>query len=325
VREPLNAGSCDKSLEEERACSCTGHDGAAEAAAAKAAAAAAAAAAGQEGSADDEEKVNCEWADWHEWEACSKSCGKGITRRSREVLHGANTFGAECAGENRQTQNCNDLPCPCAVGEWSDWSSCAGDCDGQSDRAVRTRELVEQRSSNGTGHCTEVLEQEKACTCSPKAASASSVDDQDLDTLTAADLRAQNLDGQVETQAEAPSDGKLRVAGALELTVPDPVSFSSDPNAETAAQAALMKLIGSLHESYTVSVSLMPTPNNKKSVDCWYSLILPEEEANAVNAKLHAVELSDATQLLGVELQKLSVTATATATSLTATVMATNT
>ena len=24
-----------------------------------------------------------------------------------EVLHGANTFGAECAGENRQTQNCN--------------------------------------------------------------------------------------------------------------------------------------------------------------------------------------------------------------------------
>ena len=23
-----------------------------------------------------------------------------------------------------------DLPCPCAVGEWSDWSSCAGDCDG---------------------------------------------------------------------------------------------------------------------------------------------------------------------------------------------------
>ena len=25
-----------------------------------------------------------------------------------------------------------DLPCPCAVGEWSDWSSCAGDCDGGS-------------------------------------------------------------------------------------------------------------------------------------------------------------------------------------------------
>lgn len=68
-----------------------------------------------------------------------------------------------------------------------------------------------------------------------------------------------------------------RVSGALELKLHDPVSFSSDPNAETAAQSTLKELIGSLSDSYHVSVSLMPT-DGKEMVDCWYSLILPEQQ-----------------------------------------------
>ena len=32
-------------------------------------------------------------------------------------------------------------------------------------------------------------------------------------------------------------------------------------------------------DSYHVSVSLMPTENGKEMVDCWYSLVLPEQQA----------------------------------------------
>lgn len=40
-----------------------------------------------------------------------------------------------------------EAACPCSVGDWSDWSSCAGDCKGVSDRAVRTRELLQGTQS----------------------------------------------------------------------------------------------------------------------------------------------------------------------------------
>lgn len=330
VREPLSSGLCDKSLEEERACSCHSD---AEADAVKAAVTAAAKAAeaarnaakdGSEGS-QDEERINCQWGDWHDWEACTKRCNTGITRRTRDVLRAANTLGSECQGENRQTQNCNDTPCPCAVGSWSDWSSCAGDCEGRSPRAVRTRELVQDGKSNGNSGCREVLEEEKACTCSHSGIA--TVDDTDLDTLTAADLRAQDLDAEAATSKvnSAVSNDQRRVSGALELKLHDPVSFSSDANAETAVQTTLKDLIGSLKDSYSVSVSLMPTPNGKETVDCWYSLILPEQQADAVAAKLHDINLDDATQRLGGELKRLGVTASVTATRITATVMSTNT
>ncbi|CAJ1431089.1 unnamed protein product, partial [Effrenium voratum] len=87
--------------------------------------------------------VNCEWDVWRDWEACTKSCNLGITHRTRDIRIQANSLGDECYGETRQTRNCNEKPCPCAVGEWSDWSSCAGHCHGRSDRSVRTRELLE--------------------------------------------------------------------------------------------------------------------------------------------------------------------------------------
>ncbi|CAL1154798.1 unnamed protein product [Cladocopium goreaui] len=280
VREPLSSGLCDKSLEEERACTCHSDAEADEVkAAVRAAAAAVAAKGGKDGNegSQDEERINCQWGDWHDWEACTKSCNTGITRRSRDVLRAANALGSECQGENRQTQNCNDSPCPCAVGSWSDWSSCAGDCEGKSPRAVRTRELVQDSKSNGNSGCREVLEEEKACTCSP--AGIATVDDTDLDTLTAADLRAHDLDAEAASSKVNSGVSKdRRVSGALELKLHDPVSFSSDPNAETAAQSTLKELIGSLSDSYHVSVSLMPT-DGKEMVDCWYSLILPEQQA----------------------------------------------
>ena len=54
------------------------------------------------------------------------------------------------------------------------------------------------------------------------------------------------------------------MSGALELHVADPVSLSSDPDAETAAAAALSELMGEGQPS----VSLMPKDN--VTVDCWW-------------------------------------------------------
>lgn len=308
VREPLQQGICDQSLEEERACSCdeqvSGTTGAP----------------GSNASvhlhSGEEVPIDCQWADWHEWEACTKSCNKGITHRTRDILRPANSLGAECLGETRQTANCHEEPCPCDLGPWSDWSNCAGDCAGQADRAVRTREVLEKGNQS---HCIEVLEQEKACACTQPSA------DGDDDTMTAADLRAQNLAGGTGSSQESNPDDR-RVSGALELELPDPVTFSSDPAAETAAQAAISELVGqSGTDLSTLAVSLMPAVNQNHTVDCWYSLVLPEAEALAVAGRLHGVETSEATQHLGAELLRLGLSSSVTVKGITATVTSTRT
>eukprot|EP00913_Durusdinium_trenchii_P010678 g10018.t1 len=262
----------------------------------------------------EEVPIDCQWADWHEWEACTKSCNKGITHRTRDILRPANSLGAECLGETRQTANCHEEPCPCDLGPWSDWSNCAG----QADRAVRTREVLEKGNQS---HCIEVLEQEKACACTQPSA------DGDDDTMTAADARRDERDGMGSPafrRGSNPDD--RRVSGALELELPDPVTFSSDPAAETAAQAAISELVGqSGTDLSTLAVSLMPAVNQNHTVDCWYSLVLPEAEALAVAGRLHGVETSEATQHLGAELLRLGLSSSVTVKGITATVTSTRT
>ncbi|CAJ1351807.1 unnamed protein product, partial [Effrenium voratum] len=317
-REPLQQGDCDKSLEEERACSCgkavtSGTD-----------------ASSQESSEDastptaDEVAVNCEWDVWRDWEACTKSCNLGITHRTRDIRIQANSLGDECYGETRQTRNCNEKPCPCAVGEWSDWSSCAGHCHGRSDRSVRTRELLEPLHG---GPCVEVLQQEKACDCGEQP-------DGDLDTISAADLRLDTMaklttlpppeapEAPAPAQESAPSPeepeqeaGDLRVSGDLELVVADPVGFSSNPNAEVAAKETLAEL--TQIPANSIAVSLMPNLQTNETVDCWYTMVVPADQAGAVTAKLRGAQ-STAEEALGEQLKKQGLEVKLTATRISA-------
>ena len=69
---------------------------------------------------------DCVWNPWSSWSDCSKTCGSGLTQRSRTVLKEAKLDGEPCSEEdNIQSQQCNKKPCPiCKWGEWSDWSEC---------------------------------------------------------------------------------------------------------------------------------------------------------------------------------------------------------
>ena len=57
-------------------------------------------------------EIDCKWGTFGNWTFCTKSCGGGRTLRSRSVetqpLHG----GKECQGEQIETKNCNEHPCP---------------------------------------------------------------------------------------------------------------------------------------------------------------------------------------------------------------------
>ena len=56
--------------------------------------------------------VDCIWNQWHEWEQCSKSCGGGITSRTRNIKQYAQLGGQICVGDAFQTKECNNQTCP---------------------------------------------------------------------------------------------------------------------------------------------------------------------------------------------------------------------
>eukprot|EP00930_Biecheleria_cincta_P047511 TRINITY_DN32955_c0_g1_i1.p1 TRINITY_DN32955_c0_g1~~TRINITY_DN32955_c0_g1_i1.p1 ORF type:complete len:362 (+),score=70.94 TRINITY_DN32955_c0_g1_i1:73-1158(+) len=61
--------------------------------------------------------VNCMWGDWSAWSACTKTCGGGISTRTRHVAVQALFGGAACSHEkdgmgSAEQEECNSTPCP---------------------------------------------------------------------------------------------------------------------------------------------------------------------------------------------------------------------
>ena len=56
--------------------------------------------------------VNCEWAEWEEWQSCNPSCGDGTQTRTRTKAETAQHGGTDCDGSDTDTQDCNAKPCP---------------------------------------------------------------------------------------------------------------------------------------------------------------------------------------------------------------------
>lgn len=63
------------------------------------------------------------------WSACSKSCGGGVSSRSRSQLVAAEHGGALCPHLG-ETKACNAADCPvdCAMGTFGEWGSCTLSC-----------------------------------------------------------------------------------------------------------------------------------------------------------------------------------------------------
>ena len=59
--------------------------------------------------------VNCEFDEWEEWTQCTTSCNGGTRFRTRGIKVAAVHGGAECEGDSKEEETCNDQLCP---GTW---------------------------------------------------------------------------------------------------------------------------------------------------------------------------------------------------------------
>ena len=59
--------------------------------------------------------VNCEFDEWEEWTQCTATCNGGTRFRTRGIKVAAAYGGAECDGDIKEEETCNNQPCP---GTW---------------------------------------------------------------------------------------------------------------------------------------------------------------------------------------------------------------
>ncbi|KAL5107767.1 Hemicentin-1 [Taenia crassiceps] len=110
--------------------------------------------------------INGGWGQWSAWSHCSKSCGGGIRRRTRQCNNPTPQFGgAPCQpqGGDSETTECQENPCP-VNGEWSNWSSwsaCVGRC-GVGIQS-RTRTCTEPAPSYGGHLCRGSAKDSRTC------------------------------------------------------------------------------------------------------------------------------------------------------------------
>lgn len=95
--------------------------------------------------------LDCTWAEWGEWSACS--C-QGIQERERDIYQPNNECGKPCSGTSIETRSCTP-DCSgekqdCQISDWSYWSDCTETCGGGVKE--RTRKVT-QIAKNGGKLC----------------------------------------------------------------------------------------------------------------------------------------------------------------------------
>jgi len=116
--------------------------------------------------------VNCEFAHWSEWTACSATCD-GIRRRERTVENYGRGAGLWCIGGLKEVEPCNPAPgqdgpeecfggnpVDCQRSDWTHWSMCSKSCGGG--ESLRSREILTHPKFGGQT-CDGPLEELKEC------------------------------------------------------------------------------------------------------------------------------------------------------------------
>lgn len=83
--------------------------------------------------------VNCAYEEWDDYTNCTVECGGGTQFRLRGIRVAAAYGGAECDGDIKEEQSCNEQQCPidCEWDVWSEWDSCSLTCGGGMTARVR--------------------------------------------------------------------------------------------------------------------------------------------------------------------------------------------
>jgi len=97
-------------------------------------------------------EVDCRWAEWDQWSACSCTCGGGTKRRSRVIAQAPRHGGVLCeALDKSEVGACNTQACGQCVdglwGAWGQWSKCSATCGGAF--RVRHRDVMQRPNTCG--------------------------------------------------------------------------------------------------------------------------------------------------------------------------------
>jgi len=99
--------------------------------------------------------LDCLWADWQAWSACTCTCGGGQRTRDRMVKRMPSDGGRACTPEEKEqiepcnTQRCSSRTCiDGAFGGWSAWGMCSATCGGGV--SIRHRPIVTEANECGT-------------------------------------------------------------------------------------------------------------------------------------------------------------------------------
>jgi len=112
--------------------------------------------------------IDCLWADWSKYSACSSTCGPGVKSRTRGYRQVAEFGGAECVGNGTQISECNKGDCPvdCVYADWDPWGGCSKSCGGGTRK--RFRSVAAEPSADGK-LCEDVGSESEETPCGQNA------------------------------------------------------------------------------------------------------------------------------------------------------------
>lgn len=191
---------------------------------------------------------SCQFTEWDDWSVCTKTCGGGITERSRTLLKGDNLLNEIfCDGPTRDVQACSGTACDedCQFSQWSEWSECSVTCGNGASR--RTRNFSQAPFSLPDRKCLQGLMETRPCHGSCSAQS-----------------------------SDFGGNDKALLTGGMQFEVQNPEDFCETAGVKDILSSAVATF--AMHPVENVTIALMPgvlVGESPRTVNMWFSMRVP--------------------------------------------------